>query len=1183
MGEKKFSQEQLSAIETRDRTLLVSAAAGSGKTTTLTERIIRGLLDEKSPASINNMLIVTFTNAAVGDLKDKISRALKEAVETTHSKRLERELFSLPTAHISTIDSFCAEVVRENAEKLGVPPNYRLASEAEATVLASTLLNLTVDMAYEGLIEGVTPFAMEALSDTLTSSKKNSALADVLRMLYERSKSAIDGVAIYRNLANEYLQKEAFSVENTFFGKEIMNHTKEVLSYHGKELLTLIDSISDDPMYSAECAVYYETAEKLLGALEISSYEEMRSFLQGMSYPDLPKIPKLYKTPSLEFARARRTKIKGSLSDLYRKFFLYPTVEWYPLYEGLYYVLSTLSTLLESFDRTFTAEKIRRAMLEHSDVERLAYTCLYKNGEASEVALAYRDRFDAVYIDEYQDVNELQDAIFLAVSRRDNRFMVGDIKQSIYSFRSARPEIFAQMKDSFPPLENSEAGEGASLFMSRNYRCNEGIVDFVNDVFAPIFSTLGGAVSYREEDALKYSKISDTEPPYVYPELEIFSKKPSSDDPERDLAAPRRVAKKIASLLNGGTLDDGSPIRPSDIAIIMRKNASVASYASALAELGIKADTGPDKSFFLNSEVLLALCLLNAIDNPSKDVYLAGLMCSPLYGFTADELLFIRKEKRGGSLYSALKAYGEAHPENKRVSEFIESLLHYRTVSEGMNVDALILRLYKETGLLALASKHGGKENLMLLYSFARSYEGSSYRGLYNFIKYLDTVIELGTSFAEKRDGTDSDAVKITTVHSSKGLEYPIVFFADAGKSFHNRDTQEKIVYAEDYGISVCLRMEDNPALVSNPVQNIIIEKMEERYFEEELRVLYVALTRARERLYVSGESPKSEIEEYVANASFEGKLLSSFSKHRLTSYLDVILAANTKAPVITSNDGDSAQTELEHPPCEEITNEEEPQATEKDNVEKILLERFGYRYPDVAKAKLPEKMSVSRLYPTVLDGEEDVPLIIKDTDQDKPPRLPSFISGDDGRESAKRGIATHTFLQFFSIESLEKLGAEGELRRLVKEGYVSEEDSKRVRMPEIEKFCHSRLLSEMKSAKRLLREFRFTSRLPATLLTLDPETREAVKDEKILVQGVIDCIIEDENGDLAVIDYKTDRLTAEELSDRSLAEKKLNLAHSLQLSYYAEAVKIIFGRSPKRIEVYSLPLGDTVKITPSI
>lgn len=1178
MGEKKFSSEQLAAINTRDRTLIVSAAAGSGKTTTLTERIIRSLLDDEKPTSISKMLIVTFTNASVADLKDKIARALKEAVAANpENTRLENELFALPTAHISTIDAFCSEVVRQNSEKIDVPSNYRLASDVEATVLSDSILDATVDLAYDGLIEGITPENMEELSDALTSSKTTSSLAEVLRMLYERSKSAINGVAIYRDLANKYLQNGDFSVEDTFFGAEVMKHAKSVLSYHVEELEAMAATVGFGDYAVAERNNYFITLREFGEALKIKSYEKMKAFLEQLEYPDLPRTPKAEKTEAIEFTRARRTKLKGSVAELYRKFFSYSTDDWHWLYKGLYRIISTLATLLESFDRSYVREKMRRAMLEHSDVERLAYKALYtSDGVPSEVALAYRDRFDSVYIDEYQDVNALQNAIFYAVSRDDNRFMVGDIKQSIYSFRSARPEIFSEMKNAFPPLEKSHTGSGASLFMSRNYRCDEGIVDFVNDVFGPMFSRLGGAVDYTSSDALKYAKDSDPKPEYYYPRISVYPKKPSSSDPERDLYAPRRVAREIALVLEKGKLDSGDPIRPSDVAIILRKNASITNYAEALRELGIKADTGPDRSFFLNPEVLLALCLLNAIDNPSKDVYLAGLMCSPLYGFTADDILKIRRSKKGGTLYSALKEYADI-AEGGRISKFLKSLSHYRTVSEGMNVSSLILRLYKETGLLALASKNGGKENLMLLYSFARSYEGSSFCGLYSFIKHLNTVIELGTSFVEKRESDDPDAVKILTVHSSKGLEYPIVFFAEAGKPFLNLDARGRIAYAEDYGISVCLRSGGVGALVESPVQNIIIEKMNERYFEEELRVLYVALTRAKEKLFISGESPLENMDSYVSNAKFEKNLLSDHSKKRLGSYLDVILAAGTKATVLKHSENDDIPAPLT--PCEE-TVEEEPEAREPDtSVSDILRDRFNYVYPDRIKTRLPEKMSVSRLYPTVLDGEEEVPLLIKDTASDPLPTLPSFITGREENESAKRGIATHTFLQFFDMTSLETQGAEAELSRLVHEGFISEDDSKRVRMSEIKMFCRSKLFSEMKNAKKLLREFRFTSRLPATLFTEDAEVRAALANEKILVQGVIDCIIENGDGSIILVDYKTDRLTKEELGNPALAKKKLNEKHSLQLSYYKEAIKTIFGKEPDKTEIYSLPLGDTVEI----
>ena len=1190
LPKKIFSPEQESAINTRDRTLLVSAAAGSGKTTTLTERIIRSLLDEKNPESIQNMLIVTFTNASVADLKEKISEALINAsLEHPENKRLETELRALDYARIMTIDSFCAELVKTNAERLGITPLYRVSEGAESAILERSVMDALLDRAFCGELDKIPPEKFESLCDALTGVKNTSSLSDVLLALYEKTKSMVKEVDIFFDFANNYLHFSEQSPEDTPYVQYIMNEAKDTLLHFPRLLSHFTEpliSSGDEALFPLcdDLSLICERLSRL--AKRVLTYEEMRQEICGFEFPKAPPV-KNPKPPEALRAIDYRTDIKNAVAKLKSELFSYTADEWKSLYRDMSEYVEVLARFLKYFSEVYFGEKKRRGILEFSDIERLAYNALYKDSLPSEVALEYRSLFTSVYIDEYQDVNELQNKIFEAVSPPDRKFMVGDIKQSIYGFRSARPEIFADMKKRFPPLSagyNTESG----IFMSNNYRCDEGIIEFVNNVFDGLFGAVGESIGYVSEDRLVFKKrvpdgTKSEKAKVCLIEASAAELDEDSDDEESvssDLspayAEAELVAEEIERLLSEGKNRDGSPIRPSDIAIFMRTKKSFSVYEDALRRRGISSSSPDDEDFFLNKEILLTLSLLNSIDNPKKDIHLASLMCSPLYGFSADELYVIRAEGGGSTLYDSLINYQKCNPEFTKIEKFLADLNHYRALAEGMNIDVLLTRLYQETGLLSLASKQGGKENLYKLYSYAVKFEGSAYKGLYNFISYINTLIERGAKIDKSESAAKAEnAVTIGTIHSSKGLEFPVVFLANAAAPLVNLDVRERIAFSEDFGISFLLRAPGGLALVENPLHRVIFDYMNKKFTEEMIRLLYVALTRAKEKLYIVGEIKKKTADEFLTDMRAKGKALSPYSVRKMKSYMEMICAAAEDFDLYVRSGIKGEESGAALPEKTEETQAE----IDVDELSERLTERFSFVYPREHLTELPEKISVSRLYPTVLDGAdaEDADLFPKKPERSEP--TPRFITPDPIEESAKRGIATHNFLQFFDLDSLRKNGVEKELGRLTEKGFLSEKTASLVRVSELRLFSESELFAAMQKAKNLYREFRFNTRLPASLFTADEEKRALYEDSTVLVQGVIDCLIENEDGSLRLVDYKTDRLTKEELSDESLAKAKLSEKHSLQLSYYALAVEKIFSKRPDKIEVYSLPLGKTVEV----
>jgi ATP-dependent helicase/nuclease subunit A len=817
-------------------------------------------------------------------------------------------------------------------------------------------------------------------------------------------------------------------------------------------------------------------------------------------------------------------------------------------------------------------------------------------------------------VDEYQDVNEVQHLLFEALAGPRGRFMVGDVKQSIYGFRGAQPEIFARTRRAFPPLQAAGESEEATLTLSANFRSDKPILDFVNMVFGGLMQGVGANIGYDSEtDGLRPGV--DKTPQAARVTVALFEKGSSADEPteesgEEELpegetpdAEACYVAGEIAQLLRDG-LPGGRQLLPGDIAILVRKASVGERFVHALTARGIRVDRPRGKGFFLNPEILLAVSLLNVIDNPRRDIYLAGLLHSPLYGFTPDDLTAIRREAdaaghAGCTLYEALCDYLTAHPTFEKGAYFLAELAEFRRMAEGLPIDRLIRELYRRTGLLSLAGadKNGSPEarraNLMLLYDYARRFEASSFRGLYNFISYINEVIARDESIEEGRLQSDrADTVRIMTMHQSKGLEFPVCFVVGAGAPFNLQDATAPLLFEREMGCALKLRDASGLARIKNPVYNTIGARIREKQLEEEMRVLYVAMTRPYHKLYLTG-SLKGELSEWVAEGQARGRSLGKREVYACRSYAEMVLATLQDAPFCELL---FPETEKEHaegiaPAAPETAVQLDPAAVAE--AEAILSARFAYEYPDRYLGDLPSKLSVSRLYPGVLDeGDEPVPSPAPPAEEPtgeemaekqaayKPAPLPRFLGGEREDAAARAGTATHLFMQFCDFSLLAQQGAAAELARLTARQFITEEDAALVRLEEVEAFCRSSLLAALtEEGTRLYREQRFHIHLPATSLTRDGDRRAALEGERVLVQGVMDAVLCRKDGTLWLIDYKTDRLSPYELRNRSAAEKKLRDRHGSQLAYYAEACRLMFGRLPDRVLLYSLALGDTVDI----
>ncbi len=1183
------------AIETKNRTLLLSAAAGSGKTATLTQRIITHLTDKNDPADISRMLIVTFTRAAAAELRERITKALSQALaDDPTNPHLNRQALLVGSADICTIDSFCLDVVKSNFQRLALdngtplPPDFRLADSTELTALRLSVMNDLIDEWYDKP-HGSIDFA--SFAENFAGTRDDGDLAQTLIEFAERSSLYKNGDDFAIESANDLL----CAAENDEFfdsapGKKVKDLTRDTLEYYVSILCDAIDYLSGVPTAEAKYipafATDLEAAKNALAALE-RGYAETVRVLADYSPLGLKSLGK-NADDHTAYYKTRRDEVKKGILALRSSYYSFDPEALSHYIELTGRNAAVLGSFTKDYNRRIAHEKAIRHICDFADIKRLAYKLLVKpDGSATDIAISLREKYDAVYIDEYQDVDPLQDSIFAAVARDNGRFMVGDIKQSIYGFRGSDPSIFGKYRGDFLPIESSEEGRGCSIFMSENFRCNRPIIDFTNLVSRATFAAAGGAVDYRDSDDLVNGKTDGGELPVKL----AFILPPDKDSElefETEKSEIRYIVGEIAALLKDGVKDNGNPITPSDIAVLTRSSNLCAAIGDALALAGIPSSDSVSRDYFANPEVLLILSLISTIDNPHRDVRLAGALRSPVFNFSMDDLVKIRLSADSSySLFEALENY-EGDPELElRCEKLKEELALLRKKAYSLPLDRLVRELFSQFSLtsLELPDDHRSpsqiRDNILRFYEYARSFSEHSGGDLGSFIKYIDDIISAGVKTESESDREDGK-VSIMTIHKSKGLEFPVVFLCGCGSKFNRDSLKKSLLYDADSGIGMQITDKTGFARVDTPVRAAIAKSITDRETEEEMRILYVALTRARERLYVTAKLEKTKLERAQGDL-FPKRYLCRHSVLSAKSFLDWLLPVAMEAhpsfelSLLSSEEIPDTVRKKE---AQKDANAEEDR--EKiDSFKQIFKERFERSYAYPASLALPAKLSVSKLYPTVLDDDgaatlegEELPELIS-----KPLFMLESKEEQNKATAAERGTATHLFLQFCDFSNAEQNGIKSELSRLTAERFIPAGTAELVNIRQLEKFFESRLYRSAKSAKKIYREQRFNLFLSASDFTQDPALKNDLSEEKLLVQGVIDLVFEDRNGDITLCDYKTDYLTKDELSDPELAKKKLSDRHGEQLSYYAQAVKKLFEKAPTRICIYSLPLGDTVEI----
>ncbi|MDD6094275.1 MAG: UvrD-helicase domain-containing protein, partial [Clostridia bacterium] len=1126
MNEQRWTPSQREAIEFRGKNLILSAAAGSGKTDTLTERIIR-LIGEG--ADLSRILAVTYTNAAAGELRERIGAALEKMIgENPSDAHAARCLAALDSAKISTIHSFFKSEISPYASKFGLPPDFKIIEEAESIILKKEAMEETVNYFFDSPTDDY-EYLCECISGAKSEASLNETLLDIRNTVisYRTDLSSIsaqtetDFMLSPVSLPVKKEMREAGEYFSEMFGlfasglSEAEGERKASLEAQRLQELSQRLSAASDKDFDAAKA-YFETASNSFKTLTATKEER--------------------NCDCYEHFKSLRDRLKKFLSSMYSDYFSVDKEEYKEICEKYARVTKTLARVLERFERNYSDRKRERGAVDYNDLETMADSIFcHPDGSPTPEALDAGTKYDFILIDEYQDTSLIQDRVFAALAAGCGRFMVGDVKQSIYGFRGARPELFNSYRESY-----TKGDGGHAVFLSENFRSDKNIIDFTNMVSEQIFKS--GAAPFEKEDRLICKKDGGDKNPSPC-EVVILRRDEAAEGEKSVDTEPDYVAERILSILNGEEDVGADNISPSDIAILLRSGKKADAMAKALTERGISVNNAAAEQFFSYGEVLLVICLINSADNPMRDIYLAGALKSHIFGFTLEELVRIRGQDHDPLWYS-LRRYAEGGSDGtlrEKCRDAADKINCWREKSAELDALEILRLILSDTGML----RYGG-DGVRRCADVARSIK--------TLLKGAATVANGGgnlhelcvyfESLSQKQDKAPfakvPGSVNILTIHKSKGLGFPVCFLCDTASRFSVRDASKSVLLTA--GGQISMKLCDDSGLVKckTPHYAAAACDITRKAVEEEARVLYVAMTRAKNKLIITIPGIKDP-EKLLENAKSEAEYPSHpYSVAGTRTFKDWILdAALRNAP--------SSAFTVKTVSGEDIGHGEYAPAPSADK-EDISFEEFfrectdGTDYSRSYLENIPAKLTVSALKPDILnEGFEESSYIDRKAVTvlpDSPP-LPRFLQESGKRSAADAGTATHIFMQFCDFENLQKAGGEAELQRLIDRQFISKEDAEIVRLPEIEKFRESDIFRRILTAKTVLREKRFNARLPAQSFTTEPSLREKLRRDgiKITVQGVVDCIFIDGDGKCVLLDYKTDRLSREELENRELSE----------------------------------------------
>ena len=1182
----QLTREQQAVVDDRGGRLLVSAAAGSGKTRVLVDRLFSRVLGEEK-ANVDDFLIITYTRAAAAELRGRIAQELgKRLAERPGDRHLQRQLLLVYQADIKTIDAFCTALLRENVHLLdfgegrGLTADFRVLDESEANLLRRRVLPRVLEAFYTDMTPGAA-----LLADAFGFGRDDGRLEELVLALHDKIQS--------HAYPEQWLEEQKKSwaglpgdVGETVYGRELLAALGRKARHWAAQLEEGAgDAACDEKLRKGYAPAFLTAAAELrsLAAAAEQGWDAARGFT--LTWPRLAPVrgceaPERKARLQSQWKRCREelgaalalmdASAAGAAEDLRR---CAPAME-------------ALLELCAAFDRAYREEKLRRNVTDFSDQEHAAVRLLLgEDGQPTELSDIVSGRYLEVMVDEYQDTNQVQNCIFAAISQGGSRlFTVGDVKQSIYRFRLADPTIFLEKYAAYPPAAEAAEGESRKILLSKNFRSRQPVLDAVNFVFGAIMSREMGEMDYGEEEALHFGAAHLPERTDCAVEFHLLGV-PRAQREERPVSRPlaeaRLVARQIRSLLEQGypVTDEDSgalrPCRPEDFAVLMRSpGPRLRHYQRAMAEEGVPCAVQESEDFFASMETAVVYALLQILDNPRQDVPLIAVLRSPLLGFSPDRLAVIRGKHPQGDFFAALEADGA---EDSRA--FLDRLAALREEAKDLGVHSLLWRLFDQWNILGVfGAMEGGqrrRENLITLCQYARSFEQAGYRGLFAFVSQLRRLLESGEQPAVPA-GTAGGGVRIMSIHRSKGLEFPIVFLADLDKPFNRMDLQAPVLVHPQLGLGPMFIDLDRHIRYPTAAHRAIGGRLSREMRAEEMRLLYVGMTRAREKLILTASmsSPEKKLKDLTALSQLPVPPETAASARSMAEWVLLPLLRRREAASLRAMAGmeegiwdlteDLPWTVAYHEVGEGGLRAPESEAPSETAPERMGPEpdraALRYVYPHAAACTAPTKLTA-----TQLKGREKDQEIAADTVQPyvpRPLRSPVFLGDRAPLSPEERGTAVHLVMQYLPLDG----DVDGAVDDLVRRRLLTEEQGRAVDRGAIRRFLGSPLAEELRRADRVEREYRFSLLVPA-----GEYYPELAGDEEVLLQGVVDLFAV-KDGAVTVVDFKTDRIAAADAAARAEVYRP-------QIQAYSAALERILELPVRRRALYFFHTGQTVEL----
>ncbi len=1181
----ELTREQRAAVEDRGGDLLVSAAAGSGKTRVLVERLM-GYVEQGE--DIDRFLVITFTNAAAAELRDRIAGAIHARLaQDPGNRRLRRSATLVYKAQICTIDAFCLDLLRQWGHLAGLDPDFRLCDKAEGEELRRRALEEVLEERYAGM--GGDP-AFAALVDALAGERDDRDLEEAVLAVHRQVQAQADPVGWLMRRKGDFALPPGTGPEDTPWGRALLADAGELTDYWLDAMEALREEVRSDEVLEKNYGASLEGTAAALGELRAALDGGWEAAAACFPIP-FPPAGRKGGEPDLglkERMTALRKRCKAQMTALGERF----DVGADQAVEDLRAVGPAMTALLDvtaRFHQAFTALKGKRRLIDFSDGEHLTAKLLREeDGSPSALALDVGRQFREIMVDEYQDTNAVQNAIFGALSVGGNLFMVGDVKQSIYRFRLAEPGIFLSKLDSFVPADRAAPGQGRKVLLTHNFRSRPEVLSGVNFVFGNVMTRAAGELDYGEDEALRPGRPDLSPDPRYCVELDCvdLSTLTGGEGEERadkDLVAARAAARRVRELLDSGLDVGGRPVRAEDIVILLRSPGPVLRhYAAALGELSIPWSAEGGRAFFGTTEVSVAIALLQVLDNPRQDVALLAALRSPLFRFTPDRLAGLRSAGEG-TVYDCLSA-GAARGEADCM-DFLELLAGLRELAAEESSHRLLWHIYGRLDVPAVfAAMPDGERrraNLMALYDEAARFESGGHRGLMAFLLHLSRMAENGVSVPVP--GGEAGGVRILSIHKSKGLEFPVVLVCGLDRQFNEADSKATVLFHPELGLGPKRVDRERGVRCTTIARDAVALRIRRQLRAEEMRLLYVAMTRAEHKLIlfaaVNGRGG--------ALSSLAGQAQCPPPPRQMASARS--MAEWVLAPALCRRDSAPLWAGLDSPrpappreeglgwdirllPAGDYVRPQGQRGGQGSAPAPAALPQgwergLGWRYPHMASAEIASKLTA-----TQLKGREKDAEVSEDAAELRPAppqttlRRPVF-QGERPLTAAQRGTALHMVMQYLDYGrtgSLEEIA--GEVERLVEGRYITPQQGSAVDPADILAFFRSDLGRRLTAARRVEREFKFSLLAPAS--DYYPQAEEG---EEVLLQGVVDCWFEEADG-AAVVDFKTDRVAPEAVERRALDYRP-------QLDAYSRALSQAAGVAVKRRYLWFFSAGRAVEV----